>query len=363
MFFPSAAGVVGEIFQEGRQTAVGLFVTIFQLGGIIGPNVGGLIIDHLSWRWIFFVNIPIGVAIVILGQAFIPTDKAIEASERKRLDITGAGLFAAAMFSLLYGLTFMANNPDQLLSFEAFGFLALGIALLITFGWAETRAAEPIIDMSLITLKPLFASNAQIFLWSGAFNGFFNFVPYYATLAYAMSASESGAVLTPRALTAAVVSVIGSIFLIRFGYRKPWLLGIYLLAASMILTSLHLHDVSLGGLDISNFELLAAIMCLGGLGVGIAAPSSQNAHFDQLPDRISAAAGLRAMFGNSGAVLGTTMVSLVVAQFDDKVAGFHFVFLALAATVLLSQVCVFFVPDFARERRQQVTATVEPAFE
>jgi MFS family permease len=217
--------------------------------------------------------------------------------------------------------------------------------------------------MSLITWKPLFASNTQIFLWSGAFNGFFNFIPYYATLAYAMSASESGAVLTPRALTAAVVSIIGSVFLIRFGYRKPWLLGIYLLAASMILTSLHLHDLSIGGQGVSNFELLAAIMCLGGLGVGIAAPSSQNAHFDQLPDRISAAAGLRAMFGNSGAVLGTTMVSLVLAQFNDKVAGFHFVFLALAATVLLSQVCVFFVPDTARLRREQVTASEVPAFE
>ena len=141
--------------------------------------------------------------------------------------------------------------------------------------------------------------------------------------------------------------------MIRFGYRKPWLLGIYLLAASILLTSLHLHDQSIFGVGVSNFELLAAIMCLGGLGVGIAAPSSQNAHFDLLPDRISSAAGLRAMFGNSGAVVGTTMVSLVEAQFDDKVAGLRFAFLGLAVVVLLSQVCVFFVPDAARRRREQ----------
>jgi MFS family permease len=122
---------------------------------------------------------------------------------------------------------------------------------------------------------------------------------------------------------------------------------------------LHLQNQSILGVSVSNFELLAAIMCLGGLGVGIAAPSSQNAHFDLLPDRISSAAGLRAMFGNSGAVVGTTMVSLVDAQFDDKVAGFRFIFLGLAAAVLLSQVCVFFVPDAARTRREQA-AHIEP---
>jgi MFS family permease len=365
MFFPSAAGVVSDIFQENRQTAVGLFVTIFQLGGIIGPNVGGLITDNLSWRWIFFVNIPLGIAILILGTAFIPRDRGTSAARTSDMDYMGAGLFAGGMFSLLYGMTYMANHPHAMLGPTSILFLVSGAVLLSVFYFVETRAREPIIDMTLIRWRPLFASNTQIFLWSGAFNAFFNFVPYYATVAYAMSATESGAILTPRALTAAVVSLLGSVFLIRFGYRRPWLVGIYFLAASMFLASLGIHQLSLFGVGISNFGVLAAIMCLGGFGVGIAAPSSQNAHFDLLPDRISAAAGLRAMFGNSGAVVGTTMVTLILGHFSDKAAGLQYIFLGLAVVVLLSQVCVFFVPDAAKQRREQpiasqALASVEP---
>ncbi|HEX5369326.1 MAG TPA: MFS transporter [Dehalococcoidia bacterium] len=357
MFFPSAAGVVSDVFEENRHTAVGLFVTIFQVGGIIGPNVGGLITDSLSWRWIFFVNIPLGIAILILGAAFIPRDRSMESEAVGEIDYTGISLFAAGMFALLFGMTNMANHPDRMLAPESILFLSLGLALLVAFYVVETRVREPIIDMSLIRWRPLFASNTQIFLWSGAFNGFFNFVPYYATVAYSMSAAESGAVLTPRAFTAAVVSLLGSVFLIRFGYRKPWLVGIYCLAACMVLASLGIHDLSVLGVRLSDFSVLAVIMCLGGFGVGIAAPSSQNAHFDLLPDRISAAAGLRAMFGNSGAVVGTTMVTLVLGHFANKAVGMQYVFLGLAAAVLLSQVCVFFVPDAAKQRREQPMAS------
>ncbi len=360
MFFPSAAGVVSDVFQENRHTAVGLFVTIFQVGGIIGPNVGGVITDSLSWRWIFFVNIPLGIVILLLGSAFIPKDHGVGEGEAGEIDYTGISLFASGMFSILFGMTYMANHPDRMLAPESLLFVVLGIVLLAAFYVVETKAREPIIDMTLIRWRPLFASNSQIFLWSGAFNGFFNFVPYYATVAYGMSAAESGAVLTPRAITAAVISLLGSVFLIRFGYRKPWLLGIYCLAASMVLVSFGLHNFSLFGVGLSNFTVLAVIMCIGGFGVGIAAPSSQNAHFDLLPDRISAAAGLRAMFGNSGAVVGTTMVTLVLGHFSNKAVGLQYVFLGLAAAVLLSQVFVFFVPDAAKQRREQPVGTSKP---
>src|SRR5690606_9942464 len=66
MFFPCAAGIVGDVFTEGRQTVVGLFVTIFQIGGVIGPNVGGVITDVFSWRGVFFINVPFSIIVLIL---------------------------------------------------------------------------------------------------------------------------------------------------------------------------------------------------------------------------------------------------------------------------------------------------------
>src|SRR5206468_989370 len=102
MFFPCVAGVIGDIFPQGRrQTAIGLIVTSFQLGGIIGPNIGGLITDNLSWRWVFFVNLPIGAAILLLGLPFLPRDRIPEPIGRQRIDFTGATLFAAGISCFL----------------------------------------------------------------------------------------------------------------------------------------------------------------------------------------------------------------------------------------------------------------------
>jgi EmrB/QacA subfamily drug resistance transporter len=354
MFFPSAAGVVGDVFTEGRQMAIGLFVTIFQIGGVIGPNLGGVIVDYLSWRWIFFINLPIGLAILLLGIPFLPKDGQRAERTGKRFDFTGAGLFAAGMFAVLFGLTDLAEQSSA--GAVPWLFLVSGLALLALFVVQEMRAPEPIIDPKLILLRPFLASNVQIFMWSGAFNGFFNFIPFYAIIAYGMSAAESGAVLTPRSLTAVFVSFISSMMIARIGYRRPWLIGLYLMAASMVLMSLGLHDVRVLGVAVPNFVLLSAITFVSGLAIGIAIPPSQNACFEILPDQMASVAGFRAMFGNTGAVIGTTAVTLALSHAANKTAGLQHVFLALGLIVFLSQVWVFLVPDMDRNKPAAVLA-------
>ena len=345
MFFPCAASIVGDVFEEGRQVAIGLFVTIFQLGGVIGPNIGGLITDHLSWRWVFFVNVPVSVVVVLLGIALLPKDKTPDESTRPHIDTYGAALFAAGMFSVLFGLTHLANHPDDLAAPLPWFSMACGVALLLAFVRQESRTAEPIIDLKLLRWRPFLACNAQLFMWSGAFNGFFNFIPYYATIAYGMSATEAGAILTPRSLAAVIVSFVSSIFVGRMGYRRPWLTGIYMMATSMFLMSLGLDGIGVLGLEVSPFVLLCLITGLGGVAIGVAIPPSQNAYFDLVPDQMATAAGFRAMFGNSGAVFVTALVTLTLSQFSDKVLGFHVIFAALGCLVLLSQIWAFMVPE------------------
>lgn len=353
MFFPCAAGVVSDVFEEKRQTAIGLFATLFQLGGIIGPNLGGVITDAVSWRWVFFVNLPLGVLILLLGSRFIPRDKPRPLDFSQELDGVGAGLFAGGMFSLLFGLTYIASHPHDLVGPTAWLFICLGIVLLVIFLRHESRQAQPIIDMQLIRWRPFFAANAQIFMGSASFQGFFNFVPYYATVAYGMSATQSGALLTPRSVAAVVVSILVSIYVLHRGYRLPWLIGGWMFGASIVVTSLGVHDLSVIGYTPSNFLILAIILCVAGIGMGMSAPSSQNASLDLLPDKIAAAAGMRAMFGNSGGVLGMTLVTLALSQFDDKVTGMRYIFLALGCTNLLSQGWIFLIPDTARQRRTE----------
>lgn len=100
---------------------------------------------------------------------------------------------------------------------------------------------------------------------------------------------------------------------------------------------------------------------MAGIGVGISAPPSQNANFDLVPDNIAAAAGLRAMFANSGSILGTTAVTLALSQFHDKVHGIQHIFLALAAVVFASQILVFLVPDMKRDGAHGRTVEALPA--
>ena len=348
MFFPCAAGIVGDVFVEGRQTIVGLFVTIFQVGGIIGPNVGGVITDVFSWRGVFFINVPFSILILILGLMFIPHDNLDPAAKDQKLDTHGAALFAMGVFSFLFGLTFLANNPHHLLSPVPFVCFASAVVLLYLFVRQETRTPEPIIDLQIVRWRPFLACNAQLFMWSSCFNGFFNFIPYYAAIAYGMSATQGGAILTPRSVMAVVLSLIASIFVAKLGYRRPWLVGLYLMAASMMLMGAAVDTVSGLGFG-SPFLVMSMFTFIAGIAVGIAIPPAQAAYFELRPDLMASAAGFRAMAGNSGGVFGTTLVTLFLSQFHDKVLGMQMIFFALGVVVLISQFWVFMVPDRQKE--------------
>src|SRR6185503_15754762 len=88
-FLPCATGIVSDAFGDRRQTAIGLFTSIFPLGGVLGPNIGGFIIDNASWRWLFFVNLPIGILVLIAGFLVLPRSKPSSAGGMKRIDTTG----------------------------------------------------------------------------------------------------------------------------------------------------------------------------------------------------------------------------------------------------------------------------------
>src|SRR5581483_3923551 len=92
-FLPSCTGIVADTFPERRGQAVGLFSSIFPIGGVIGPNLGGVIIDNLSWRYIFYVNVPIGIVVLVLAW-WLYQQPAVE-SRRTRIDFVGVGLYGS----------------------------------------------------------------------------------------------------------------------------------------------------------------------------------------------------------------------------------------------------------------------------
>src|SRR5690348_17250979 len=97
-FLPSAAGIVAREFPTNRDRMIGLFSSIFPLGGIIGPNVGGFVVEHWSWREVFLINVPIGVLVLLF---LVPQAARAEATQERRIDVPGALLYAGAITSLL----------------------------------------------------------------------------------------------------------------------------------------------------------------------------------------------------------------------------------------------------------------------
>jgi EmrB/QacA subfamily drug resistance transporter len=356
-FFPSATGIVSDSFGSKRGTAIGLFGSIFPIGGIIGPNIGGLIIDHLSWRWIFFVNIPIGILLIVLGLLILPRGDSVPS--KRRVDYTGAGLFSGAILAVLYAMTNWADNPqgDRLLTWILF---AVGAALLLLFLRQERRTEQPLINLELLRRRPFAASNIYNFFFGAVVFGPATLIPYYATVAYNMTAEQSGIILTPRSVAMIAVSAITSIFIIRFRYRLPMMLGSLVMAAGFFLLSQGFHDVVMLGLGFQNLVLLALINMLGGIGMGLANPASNNALLELAPEKVAAVMGMRGMFRMTGGIFGTAVMVLVLSHYQDGAAGFQQVVFYFGIMQVLLIPLILLIPDATRERRNRLDTASEP---
>ncbi len=351
IFLPSATGIVSDAFGEKRASAIGLFGSIFPIGGILGPNIGGFIIAHFSWRWIFFVNIPIGIVLLLFGLAILPGSSARPSN--RHVDTIGAGLFTGAILAILFAMTTWADHPGSI-SLSIWVFFSVGGILLAIFARYENKLKQPMIEIRLLRWRPFLAANIYNFIFGAVVFGFFAFIPYYAHIAYGMTAVESGLVLTPRSMAMVIVSAMTSLFIIRFRYRLPMIIGLLVISLGLFLLSRGYHNVAMLGIGFSNLELLAMLVMLSGVGMGIANPAANNAALDLIPEKVAAVAGMRGMFRSVGGVMGTAGLIVALSHFPDKAFGLQQIFFYLAILLLLLIPVVFLIPDMARERRNNL---------
>ncbi len=359
-FMPSAAGIVSDVFgAKNRGTAIGLFTSVFPIGGIIGPNLGGWVIDTFSWRAMFSVNVPIGVVLLIAGIFILPAGGRVATS--RSIDLVGAGAFAAGIIGIMYGMTVWGNEIN--FSLQVVLWVLVGIAALVYFVYHEGHSRDPMIDLRLLKEKAFFAANLYNLLYGALVFGFFSFIPLYATDQYGMSAAASGFILTPRAAIMIAVSAVSSFMLIRFGYRLPMILGIILVSISLFLTSQGWHNQSVFGHHISDVVLLSSLIMISGIGVGVGGPAANNAAIELMPDAVARITGLRGMFRTTGGVLGTATIVLYLSHYKNQGLGLEHVFFGLSILVLLVIPPIFLIPDNAKLRRQAAEIDVQAVME
>jgi EmrB/QacA subfamily drug resistance transporter len=334
-FMPSATGIVTDLFGKDRDRAVGLFSSIFPIGGIIGPVLGGIFVTYWSWRGIFLVNIPIGIILVVLGVIFIPD---IARRPDRHLDVRGVVLLGATLLAAMLGIGYLGGPASHPLSVYFLGPECVAVACATAFVRHSARAQSPFISLRFLTGRGFGAMNLINFLYGSAVMGFAPLVPLYAEDRYGLPALAAGTLLTARALGMIATAGLAVYLLRRTGYRWPIAVGFTLAAVGMIATAASPHGLS-------TYAWLAVATGICGVGVGISTPSSNNATLQLAPDHAAAVAGLRGMFRQAGAITAISVTAAIVARSADPGLAQAHVFLAYAAILIAALPLVFLVPE------------------
>jgi EmrB/QacA subfamily drug resistance transporter len=301
--FPLSLAVIGSIVparERGRWQ--GLIGAVFAASSILGPAIGGFIVDNTTWRWVFLVNLPIaGIALVVISLTM--PRRAVRAEHA--IDWLGAGLLAAGTAALLLGLVW-GGREYAWSSAQVLGALAISAVALAAFALVERRAAEPILPFELLRNPIVAGSVACMALIGMAMFGTVVFAPLFVQGVIGTSATSSGVVLTPLLLGAVVTSLVTGQLIARTGrYRWNVVLGPPVLAVGMGL--LWQMDA-----DTTAHEA-ARNMVIAGIGIGammqVFVVSIQNAVSRA---RIGSATALGTFSRQIGATVGVTVMGVIV---------------------------------------------------
>jgi len=341
-FLPTASGIVSDQFPQNRERAIGLFTSIFPIGGIIGPNIGGWIVSRYSWRFIFYVNLPIGIVLICLILVLL---KSSRAPARPRIDYAGAAFMSVAVVLLMFGL----NTVSESLSARSLALAALSLplsaAMLVLLVRHEKRHTDPFFDVALLRSTPFLAANLLNFIIGAAIFGVFSFVPLYATAVRGLSTLMSGMILTPRSLGTIPASTTTAMFLKKWGYRRPIVVGLAVIAVSTILMGESPRVAALMGLTVGAAGTLSFLMLVSGIGMGIAFPATNNACIELMPQRVATIVGLRGMFRTVGGALGISLITLVLHMSSNSATGFTIVFVGFGCALLCVIPLAFLMPS------------------
>jgi MFS family permease len=270
------------------------------LGVVLGPLVGGAVVQGISWPWIFWINVPVGLAAIALTRARVGESFGPDSA----LDLPGLVLVTGGAFGVVWAL--VRGNSAGWGSAEVLGALAAGAALLVVFiGW-ELRAARPMLPMRLFGSRPFAAGNAAIFfLWGSALGAVF-FLAQFLQLALHYSPLAAGVRLIPWGAAVFVASPVAGALIRRTGERPFLTGGLLLVAAGAAWLALAARP------DLAYWQL-AAPLVLTGLGFSASLPAAQSSVLSHVaPQHIGEASGTFTMLRQLGGAFG---VALAVAVF------------------------------------------------
>jgi MFS family permease len=336
LMMPAANGIVAHAFGRDRDRALALFTSVFPIGAILGPLLGGVLLTVWSWRGIFLVNLPIGVVIMVAG-AFLITDP--PRSRPERVDVAGIALLTVALLATMVAITGVGS-----LGSGVAGPVAVGVSggLALTAGWFflrhARRRADAVVPPRLLTGAGLGIINTTNVLFGAAIIGFSSLLPFYAQVRYSLLPLAAGALLTARAVGTIGSSGLSVALLRRVGHRPLLLVG-----NGGIVTGLVLATLPPAG--VTPAVWLTAAAAVTGLGMGLAGPATNNAGMHLARDDVAAVSGLRIMFRQIGGITTVSVTTAAVSASDDPGVAAAVCFAVLAGLLVVATIAAARLPN------------------
>ncbi|MGH7348034.1 MAG: MFS transporter, partial [Candidatus Rokuibacteriota bacterium] len=317
----------------------GYISSVWGIASLMGPWAGGLLTDHVSWRWVFYLNLPVGaVAMALIAGGLTAASRP---SRRPAVDGTGVALFAAGVSALLLGLV-EAGRVGSWSQLEVVALLVLGAVGLVAFVGVERRAAEPIVPLRLFKNRMVLAAVVTRFLAGMAMFGALSFVPLFLQSVTGASATRAGLVLMPFVLGWVVMSVISARLVLKIGYRTVVLTGMGSLTVAFLLFRRWSVTLSPGSAMID--------VLLAGLGMGmVVVPMLIAVQSVVARSDLGAATSLTQFFMSIGGALGLSLMGAVMSQRLHAglpmVDALHGVFVVGSVVCVAAFASAFLVPS------------------
>jgi EmrB/QacA subfamily drug resistance transporter len=300
---PLAFILIGEMFSlEQRAKMQGFFSGVWGVSSIVGPLLGGFLVDQFSWRWVFYVNLipgPLAAAFVALAWR-----EQMQRHERPVVDYAGAALLTSSIVLLLLGLMdFGRSNGWVLIAIALLSFAALF--------WVESRAVDPILPLRLFRDRLFSTATLHGVLTGWAMFGSISFIPLFVQSVLGTSATQAGITITPMLLGWVTASVIGMRLILTVGYRRLGLIGTTLFASGAFL-------MTLIGASSSQVVIMVFITMMG-VGMGLSIPSFLVAVQTSVERRHLGTATSTLQFSRS--IGGTLGVSVMGAALSARLAS------------------------------------------
>ncbi|APH66112.1 multidrug efflux MFS transporter MdtP [Bacillus sp. LR_5] len=302
IMMPMAMIVIGDLF-TGKQRAKfqGVFGAIYGLASVIGPQIGGWIVDSLNWKWVFYINLPVGIiAVIFIARGL----QGRQQTGPINFDIAGIFTMIVGVVSLLLALSF-GGKDYAWGSWQILGLFALALIGIISFIIVESKAKEPILPMYLFKNRTFTFLNLIGFFMSIGMFGAITFVPFFMQGIVGVSASESGTIMTPMMISMIITSIIGGQLVYKVGIKPQIITGMIVMAGGFLL---------LTTLDLDTSKLVAtSYMAIIGLGMGLVMPILTLALQESFSkEELGVVTSSSQFFRSIGGTFGITMLGAVM---------------------------------------------------